>query len=272
MPASLLVVTRMALAGVVLAVVFFLTGGAQEIRRSGHARRLWILGFVVGLEMITLFTAIRLTDVTVAVALEYLSPVWLAVAAPWFLRTRRHGVDMLAVGIALAGMAVIVIPSVGFAATAGSVPGIVLGILNGMCFAAAVMIIKSIGGGVRGTTYALFYCVGSVILLAPLAVWQTAHSHYRLTGTDLWIVVVSGLVYTALCFSLYSDGVRFVRAEHAGILGYLEPVTAPLWALLLIGEVPAWTAVAGGALIVAAGVLAVVKGGADAEAAAGPVA
>ena len=50
------------------------------------------------------------------------------------------------------------------------------------------------------------------------------------------IVLVMGLVYTALCFSLFTDGLRFVRVEHAGILGYLEPVTAPLWALLLVGE------------------------------------
>ncbi len=47
-----------------------------------------------------------------------------------------------------------------------------------------------------------------------------------------------GLVYTALCFSLFTDGLRYVRVEHAGILGYLEPVTAPLWALLLVGEQP----------------------------------
>ena len=63
-----------------------------------------------------------------------------------------------------------------------------------------------------------------------------------------------GLVYTALCFSLFTDGLRFVRVEHAGILGYLEPVTSPLWALLLVGErPPLWTWL-GGALIIAAGV------------------
>ena len=51
--------------------------------------------------------------------------------------------------------------------------------------------------------------------------------------------MVSGLVYTALCFSLFTDGIRFVRVEHAGIIGYLEPVTSPLWAFLLIGETAA---------------------------------
>jgi len=54
--------------------------------------------------------------------------------------------------------------------------------------------------------------------------------HYHLTWADAGIVAVMGLVYTALCFSLFTDGLRFVAVEHAGILGYLEPVTAPLWA------------------------------------------
>ena len=74
-----------------------------------------------------------------------------------------------------------------------------------------------------------------------------------------------GLVYTALCFSLFTDGLRFVRVEHAGILGYLEPVTAPLWALLLVGEQPPLSTWLGGALIIAAGVFAIALGRAEAE-------
>ena len=67
------------------------------------------------------------------------------------------------------------------------------------------------------------------------------------------IVLVMGLVFTALCFSMFTDGIRFVRVEHAGILGYLEPVTAPFWALVLVAERPPLTTWLGGALIIAAG-------------------
>jgi drug/metabolite transporter (DMT)-like permease len=164
-------------------------------------------------------------------------------------------------------MALLVLP----AATAGdgvvTVRGVIFGLLAGLMFATAMMLISSMGGaGVRGSTFALFYCAGAVILLTPLAIWQTVGSGYHLTWTDAWIVLISGLVYTALCFSLFSDGLRHVRVEHAGILGYLEPVTAPLWAFLLIGEAPPWTTYAGGALIVAAGVMVIAFGKGDAEA------
>ena len=53
---------------------------------------------------------------------------------------------------------------------------------------------------------------------------------------------------------------RYLRVQHPSIMGYLEPVSAPLYALLLLGQVPSRWTVAGGVLIVAAGVLVVLYG------------
>jgi len=265
MPAGLLIVLRMALAGIALGILFLATGGVQEVRSSGHFRRMVIVGFVVALELVFYFASVRLANVTVGVSLEYMAPVWVALLAPWVLRTRRQGTDLVAVAIAVGGMALLVLPGLALGEGATSIPGVIFGLLAGLMFAAAMMLIKSMGTGVRGSTFALFFCLGSVVLLTPLAVWETLTTGYQLTATDVWIVVISGLIYTALCFSLFTDGIRFVRVEHAGIIGYLEPVTSPLWAFLLIGEKPHWTTYAGGALIVAAGVLAIVFGKGEAE-------
>jgi drug/metabolite transporter (DMT)-like permease len=266
MPASLLVVLRMALAGVALGILFLATGGAAEVRRSGYFRRMVLVGFVVALELTFYFASVRMANVTVGVSLEYMAPVWVALLAPLALRTRRQGVDLIAVAIAVGGMALIMLPGLGVGEGVTSIPGIVFGLLAGLMFAVAMMLIKSMGASaVRGSTYALFFCLGSVTLLTPLAVWQTIAGHYQLTWTDTWIVVVGGLVHTALCFSLFTDGIRFVRVEHAGIIGYLEPVTSPLWAFLLIGERPPWTTYAGGALIVAAGILVIILGRGETE-------
>ena len=265
MPAGLLVVLRMALAGIVLGVLFLKTGGIAEVRRSGYFRRMVLVGFVVALELIFYFASIRMANVTVAVSLEYMAPVFVAVLAPWVLRTRRQTIDMVSVAVAVGGMALMVLPGLMLGAGRTSIPGIVFGLLAGLMFATAMMLIKSMGQDVRGSTFALFFCFGSVVLLTPLAVWQTLAGHYQLTWTDTWIVLVSGLIYTALCFSLFTDGIRYVRMEHAGILGYIEPVTSPLWALLLIGERPTWTTLAGGALIIVAGALVIVFGKGDSE-------
>ena len=51
-----------------------------------------------------------------------------------------------------------------------------------------------------------------------------------------------------------------IKVQHSSILGYLEPVSAPLYALVLLGQgISVWTAI-GGALIVVAGLLVVLLG------------
>ncbi len=264
-PASLLLVLRMALAGLVLGPLFLLTGGVAEVRRLGHPWRLVLVGCTVACEMLFYFAAIRLAGVAIGIALEYMAPVYIVIVAPWVLHTRRERSDTAAIVLAVAGMALIVVPTLTLAGSSHVLPGIVCGLVAGGCYAAALLQVKGLGEGIRGTTYTLFYCVCSVVLILPIAVWQTAAGHYRLTGGDVAIVAVMGLVYTALCFSLFTDGLRFVPVEHAGILGYLEPVTAPVWALLLVAERPPLTTWLGGALIIAAGALAIALGRAETE-------
>jgi drug/metabolite transporter (DMT)-like permease len=59
---------------------------------------------------------------------------------------------------------------------------------------------------------------------------------------------------------MWTAGMGLIRVQHSSILGYLEPVSASLYALLLLGQgISVWTVI-GGALIVVAGLLVVVLG------------
>ena len=265
MPASLLLLCRMGLAGLVLGPFFLLTGGLAEVRRSRRFWRLVLIGVVVAFELLFYFASIRLANVALGIALEYMAPIYIALAAPWVLHTRREHSDMVAVAVAAVGMVLIVAPSLTLGGAHNLAPGVACGVAAGLFYAIALMLMKGVGDAIRGTTFTLFFCVCTTLLVAPLAAWQTVAGHYRPTWTDLGIVAIMGLVYTALCFSLFTDGLRFVRVERAGILGYLEPVTAPLWALLLVGERPAVTTWLGGALIIAAGIFAIALGRAETE-------
>ena len=80
---------------------------------------------------------------------------------------------------------------------------------------------------------------------------------YGIAGVDLLMAALLGLLTTAFSFSLFMDGLHYIRVQHAGIIAYVEPVSAPLYAIVLLSQMPsAWT-VAGGALVVAAGILVV---------------
>jgi drug/metabolite transporter (DMT)-like permease len=108
-------------------------------------------------------------------------------------------------------------------------------------------------------------CALDGLFLLPLALWQTLTVGYALTQRDLLVALVLGLVCTALAYSLWMEGVRWVRMQHSAVLGFLSPVAAPLFAFVLLGQtITAWTA-AGGGFVLAAGVLVVVRGEQDVE-------
>ena len=70
---------------------------------------------------------------------------------------------------------------------------------------------------------------------------------------------------SALAYTLWMEGTRRVRVQHSAVLGFLTPVAAPIYALILLGQtITAWT-VAGGTLILAAGILVVLRGQEDLE-------
>ena len=97
------------------------------------------------------------------------------------------------------------------------------------------------------------------------ALWQVGAQGYQVTGRDVVIGLILGLLCTAFSYTLWFEGLRRIPAQHASILGYLAPVTGPFYAFLFLGEVPsAWT-IAGGLLIIAAGALVVLRGGAAQE-------
>ncbi len=107
---------------------------------------------------------------------------------------------------------------------------------TGLTYAGYALMTKALTRTTRSVTIALSEMVLDVVFLLPLAAWQMAATGFRLTTHDLGVVLVLALVCTAVPYVIFVEGIRRIRVEHASILGYLEPLSAPLYALLLLGE------------------------------------
>jgi drug/metabolite transporter (DMT)-like permease len=84
----------------------------------------------------------------------------------------------------------------------------------------------------------------------------------RLSFGDLALLVVLGVVCTAVSHTLFIQGMRYIRAQTASIISSLEPVYGTVLALVLLGEVPALRTLAGGAVILTAVLFVTLKEGA----------
>lgn len=259
MPESALIVARMVIAAAILSAIFLRRPMLAEVRAPGVGRLLLLNGVFSASCLLLFFTTLRLTDVAIGMFLLFMAPVYVALSAPRLLQQRPDRIVYPALVVALAGMATILVPKLTGVGKVSTL-GIVCGVATGFLYTGYQLVTKKLTQTTGSVTIALAEMVVDAVLLLPLAAWQVVDGAYRLTARDLVITVVLAVLCTAIPYVLYVEGMSRVRVEHASILGYLEPVSAPFYALLLLGEAPAATTIAGGVLIVAAGVLVVAFG------------
>jgi len=259
-PASMLIVMRMGIAALVLAPFFARRSAWAEIRRPGVLRLLLFLGVIDAGGLLLFFVSMRTTSVAIGMFLSFLAPIWVALLAPVLLKQRTDRVVWPATAIALGGLALILGPSL-----LGGVRvtwwGVLFGLLSGIGLAGYMLIVSELRGrGVRSVTIVLAEGVLDTLLLLPLAVWQTWVVGDGLTNADLLAGLILGTVCTALTYWLWAEGVAFIPVQHAPVLGYIQPMMAPLYAFLVLGEAPSLWTMLGGVLIATAGSLVVLKG------------
>jgi drug/metabolite transporter (DMT)-like permease len=262
MPESALNVLRMTVGSLLVGAIFARRATLAEVRRRDVWPRLLVMGVFSASTIMLFFVALRLTDVSIGMFLLFTSPVYVALMAPRFMRQPADRIVYPALAVALSGMVVILLPGL-LGVGDVSLVGIACGAATGVTYAAYALVMKDITRRIRSTTAGLAEMVLDAVLLLPLALWQMSGTGFAMTRNDLVAVLVLGVVCTAIPYVLYPAGLRHIRVEHAAILGYLEPVSAPLYAFILLGEAPALTTVAGGVLIVIAGVLVIVYGRAE---------
>jgi drug/metabolite transporter (DMT)-like permease len=257
-PESVLLVIRFAIAGIVLGIVFARRQPLAGVRRPGVPARLLAMGVIDAVTLLLFFYALRETSVAIGMFLVFMAPVWVAVLAPRVFASRTEPVVYVALGVAIAGLVAILVPMLLGEGVHVSAAGLAAGAVAGLGYACFQMTVKSLTGrGVSSITIVFTESIMDTVFLLPLALIQTIGAGYRLTGRDLLVALILGLVCTVLGYTLWTEGMRRVRVQHASILGYLEPVSAPLYALLLLGERPGLWTMIGGLLIIVAGVLVV---------------
>jgi drug/metabolite transporter (DMT)-like permease len=261
MPATMLLCLRMAFAAAALGLVVLVSGSWRDLRSPGAPLRLLGISASLALNLIFYFLAIRSTGVAVAIFLSYLAPVYLAFVAPRILHEATDRIVYVALAIGLAGMAVILVPGLLLEGTRLSAAGLFFGWAAGVTYAIYLLFAKSLRGRQVRSTAVVFTqsAFTAAVMLVP-GLFAVSAAHYHYSSIDLLMAALLGLLTTAFSFSIFMDGLRYIRVQHASIVAYLEPVSAPIYAFVFLSQVPSGWTVAGGAMIVVAGILVVLYG------------
>lgn len=220
--------------------------------RAADGLRVVGLGVLLAVHWITFFHAIQLSSVAVGLLTFATFPVFTAFLEPLMAGERVRGGDVALALVTFAGVA-LVIPRPDLASDLTR--GALWGVVSGATF--SVLSILNRRYVQRLSALALAFqqdLVATVVLLPALLVLELP-SGVR----DLALLVVLGVLFTAVAHALFIQGLRSVRARTASIVASLEPVYGIAFAFLLLGERPGPRVLAGGALIVGATLLVTLR-------------
>ncbi|HTX67851.1 MAG TPA: DMT family transporter [Thermoleophilia bacterium] len=264
-PEAIILCLRMAFAALALGAVFLRRPMLADWRRPGAAWRLLLMAAMSSLTLLLFFYAVRTTSVAVAMFMLFLMPVWVALFAPRIFKTPREPMVWPALGLALAGLAVILVPDLAGDGVRLSTFGLLAALFTGFGYATYTVSVKGLTRIVNSSTISMAEAFFDTVFVLPLALWQLHSSGFEPDGRTWIAAVVMGVFCTAIPYTLWIVGTKRVRVEHVTILGYIEPVAGPLYAVFLVGQLPTLWTVAGGALILIAGLLIVVFGRVEGE-------
>lgn len=178
------------------------------------------------------------------------SPLATAVAGALFLHEPVGRTTWACIAVALAGIAVMF--GTGAHLDAGPAPwlGNLFALGVPIAYATQILCVRRMRRpGAPAPDLLPTILVAGVI--AALPAWLLAPD-LALAPRDLGLLALMGCVQLALGCWLMTLAVPHLRAAEMGLLALIEPILAPLWVWLGVGETPTAESLAGGALILAA--------------------
>jgi inner membrane transporter RhtA len=203
-----------------------------------------LLAAVFGCMNLALYTAIDRLGLGLAVTLEFLGPLAVALAGS---RSRR---DLLLAVAAAAGVYVLVLPG-----ASSDYLGIGVGMLAGACWAAYILLNRVAGArlpGLQAPAVATGLCA-----LAYVPVLVVVAAGGRLTGEAAGYAVAAGVLASVVPYAADLIALRFVPARFFGVFMSVHPVLAALVGTVLLGQVLVLHEWAGIAVVVVANATAV---------------
>ena len=227
-----------------------------ELALSG-VREAWrIFGLLAASSItnnITYFYSLAHTTVSNAVFTHYTAPLFVAVLAPLMIAERLLKVTLISLPIAVIGMVMIVLSGGGLRTISGDMSGIAAGMVSGIAYAFIIIFSRKLSRMLLHHKAVVILLWTTTLVTAPWALTMDYHLDYRAAG----LLLITGVMHSTLAPLLYYSALRKVMAQHAAILGYMEPLAAIPLAYLFLSETPSFIALFGGILILCSGYLVI---------------
>jgi drug/metabolite transporter (DMT)-like permease len=187
-------------------------------------------------------SANKLTTAANAIVLQYTAPVLVYLFSRLVLGEKISTPNALALAVSMVGVGFISIDSAG----EPEMSGVLLALLSGVLFAIYMVNLPQI------KRISAIYLTWLNNLVCALLILPFLKAPLALSSDQLLIVAIMGAVQLGLPYFLFSTGLRTIPLQEAALIALIEPVLNPVWVALIVGEIPSFATLTGGAMILTA--------------------
>ncbi|UYN97513.1 MAG: DMT family transporter [Enhydrobacter sp.] len=211
----------------------------HDLRYAGMS--LFMSGLMLAGSFVSFILALGMAPVANVLIVFGATPFVTALLARFFLGEPLHRHTLMAMAVAVAGLALSVIDSL----DAGAVLGMSVAFIVVLCISANYVIVRHRRDVSMTPSLAIAGAISAVVAL-PFATPGTV------TRDDLAWLLALGPGQLALGLLLYMASLKHIPAGRAALLGLLELVLGPIWVWLVDGERPGTLTLFGGAVVIGA--------------------
>lgn len=261
-PSVVIAAARLVIASLILAPAALLRHG-KELGRLKRGE--WYLGLLSGIFLAVHFVAwissLQFTSVASSVVLVTTTPLWVAMFSPLVLRERITIGILVGMILALIGGGVVAVSDLCGLSSEGLIcpswtslfleqtfKGNLLALAGAWMAAGYMLVGRKLRAKMTLVPYIfVVYGVAAIILLGFLIATGKSFLGY-VPMAYLWFFLLA-LVPQLLGHTSFNWALRHVPASFVSVILLGEPVGSTILALLLLQEVPSWSKIGGGALI-----------------------
>ncbi len=189
-------------------------------------------GIAMGASWIFLYEAYTLIGVGISSLAYYCGPILVMFLAPLLFRERLTWVGIVSFAVVLFGTFLVN----GDVAAGDNTLGLFYGAMSAILHAAMVIFTKKATkmGGFENSLWQLIFSFFAVVVFM---LCLKSSFTFAIQPSDWLPILILGVFNTGICCYFYFSSLGKLPIQTVSILGYLEPLSAVVFASLLLGEV-----------------------------------
>ena len=187
------------------------------------------------------WTSYKLTTVANTILSHYTMPIFLVILAPFLLKEKFKSIYIISILLSFTGLGIMLLQGLDFT----NLAGIMFGVASGIMYALLIIYYKKTLRNNSVYVVNFYRFLISIIILLPIFLLEGP----AFTTSDVMPIIAFGTIFAIIATSLHINGIKRLKANEAGIIGYVEPLASITFGVVLLSQVPTLSTLIGGTLI-----------------------